>query len=194
MMQCQVMKRSIDPAIWGPSGWKVVHALAAYAEVDPSVMSVFKHFYLLLPCPACQQNYQNHLKQLPIPSEPSKVLKWSYELHERVNQWKGKRSTLEYKDVQRIWRDHALTWGDVWVFLEAIVDAHAGANHVTQDYVNELRDFFGALRKILPMRVLKREELLYKSQLRMFLRELKKKNHISVKTPKFTCSSEVCQM
>ncbi len=188
------MKASIDPAIWGPSGWKLVHTLAAYAEKDPSVIAVFPHFFVLLPCPACQKNYQQHLRELPLPTDPKKMLRWSYDLHQRVNNWKGKTVHLSYRDMKQQWSSNTLSWSDIWIFMEAIGHSHAGATHVTKEYVDALATLFVALRKVLPMRAVKTDELIYKTKLRALLRELKKVHNVSVKVPPFTCSSEVCHL
>lgn len=188
------MKKSIDPGIWGPSGWKIVHTFASMAATDPSFVEVFPKMYLLLPCPACQQNYIRHMRDLPIPSDPSKLLRWSFELHQRVNIWKGKTVAIDFKDVQKHWKRATLTWSDAWTFVDAIVSAHPGAPNVTPEYVEQLSVFFHLLRKVLPMRSVKRSELIYKGQLRHFLQETRKKHGITVKSPEFTCSTEVCQM
>lgn len=189
------MKTSIDPAIWGPSGWKIVHALAAYSAKDPSVMQVFPNFFVLLPCPACQQNYQNHLREMPLPTDPDMMLRWSYNLHQRVNNWKGKTVNITFAKMKRTWtRDGSLSWSDIWIFIEALGHSHAGATHVTKEYIDELTILFAALRKLLPMRAVKTDELIYKTKFRMLLRELKKVNHIVIKVPPFSCSSEVCRL
>ncbi len=157
-------------------------------------MSLFPRFFVLLPCPACQQNYQNHLKELPLPSDPRKMLRWSYDLHQRVNGWKGKRVDLTFKDMQTTWKHHELTWSDVWIFLEALMESHPGATRVTKDYLDELKIFFGVLKKMLPMRAVSVDELMYKVRFRILLQELKKDNHIKVVVPPFICSSEVCKL
>lgn len=188
--------KSIDPAIWGPSGWKIVHTLAAYAAKDPSVMKVFPHFFVLLPCPACQHNYQTHLRELPLPTDPRKMLRWSYDLHQRVNGWKGKTVHLPFDKMQKTWRSstHTLTWSDVWIFLEALLYSHAGATHISKETLDELVLFFGALKKVLPMRAVAVDELMYKTKFRDLLREFKKRYDVHVVVPPFSCSSEVCRM
>lgn len=188
------MKISIDPGIWGPSGWKILHALAFHASTDPSIAEVFPKMYLLLPCPACQQNYIRHTQELPIPTDTSKLLRWSFDLHQRVNQWKGKSVAIDFKDVHKHWKQTVLTWNDAWVFVDAIVSAHPGATKVTPEYIEQLGIFFQMLRKLLPLRSLKKSELVYKGQLKAFTREVRAKQGITIKSPQFTCSTEVCRM
>lgn len=187
--------RSVDPAIWGPSGWNLVHGLAAYAAKDPEISVVFPKLFLLLPCAACQHNYQRHLNELPIPSDPKKLLKWSYELHERVNTWKGETvAEVSFKDVEKQWKEHVLSWHDVWTFLEAVTEAHPGANRITREYLDQLLLLFRVLGRVLPLRTIKTADVLYKMKLRGLLREIKRKNHIVASHIEFTCSSAVCHM
>lgn len=186
--------KSIDPEIWGPSGWKLVHALAARTAVEPEIAEVFPKLYLLLPCPACQHNYKKHFDELAFPKDPKKVLKWSYDLHQRVNMWKGKNVTLSFKDVEKHWKHAELQWNDIWVFLEAVAEAHLGATRVRKEYVDELYKLFQVLRKVVPLRPIKSEEVVYKVKLRALLKEIKQKNTITAKHAAFTCSSAVCHM
>lgn len=122
------------------------------------------------------------------------MLRWSFDLHQRVNGWKHKRVDLAFSDMQHVWKNRTLAWNDVWVFLEALLNSHAGATHVTKQYIEELTLFFATLKKLLPMRTVSVDELIYKVRFRMLLQELKKVHHITVKTPVFSCSSEVCNM
>lgn len=186
--------KSIDPSIWGPSGWNLVHALAAAAAKDHDIAEVFQMFYLILPCAACQHNYKKHLLELPLPKDPKALLRWSYELHQRVNIWKGKTMNVAYQEVEKHWTSKTLSWEDVWTFIEAVVESHPGANQVKKDYVDALLLLFHSIRKVLPLRYVKRKEVVYKIHLRALLKEIKVKNQVNTKRPVFTCSSAVCQM
>lgn len=192
-------RKTIDPSIWGPAGWNIVHGLAAKAvlENDATLLSVFQKLYIVLPCPACQKNYQNHILELPVPTDPKKALKWSFDLHHRVNDWRGKKVDIDYASMKRTWMDKDLKWQDVWIFLEAIVEAHPGAFAVTKDYIEQVLFIFAALPRLMKSHEIQRitiQDALYKVSLRNYLRKLKKSVKLRIKLPEFTCSSAVCHI
>jgi hypothetical protein len=114
------MTKGMDPELWGPSGWKLLHGLA-FMKV-----SVTKAWYLnlqyILPCAKCQENFKMHTEALG--SMHKDVKKWVYKLHERVNNMKGKE-TPSFADVRDTWKQHEpLRWDDIIPFLDAVVETH----------------------------------------------------------------------
>jgi hypothetical protein len=117
----------VDPEIWGPSGWILLHGLSFKKNID-----VTKAWYLnlqnVLPCCTCQENFKMHSDALG--SMHKDVRKWVYKLHERVNKMKGK-PTPTFGEVVAAWKHRRLTWDEMIPFLDAVVEAHPIKGHGT---------------------------------------------------------------
>lgn len=121
----------MEPGIWGPSAWALLHSIAENATPG-NAAAVHKLFGLLdrvLPCPRCQGAYAEHIRLLPVPTDHEEFGRWTYELHNRVNI--TKRIPLKewpaYESVKRKYRGpgpsgrlRSLHGRDVWKFLAAV--------------------------------------------------------------------------
>lgn len=117
------MTRGIDPEIWGPSGWKLLHGLS-FMNV-PVTKTWYLNLQYILPCKKCQQNFKTHIEALG--SMHKNVRRWVYKLHERVNRMKEKDMTQmpTYGETVAYWKRHgSLQWDDIIPFLDAVVEAH----------------------------------------------------------------------
>ena len=74
----------IDPAIWGPSLWKVLHTLAVKAAGDASWPTVLDALRSALPCPECSYHYNAWGKRFPV-TKSIDVGEWLLNLHNDVN-------------------------------------------------------------------------------------------------------------
>ena len=82
----------IDPPIWGPTFWKHIHFIILTYDVHqkPIRDMIEMYFYSLcglLPCPECQEHYQNYYQKNPIKnalSKKVKLWKWVYRLESEV--------------------------------------------------------------------------------------------------------------
>ena len=88
---------------WGPRVWFVIHTMAA--SYDPSNAKYFKAYMVcltrLLPCPECKQHLESNLASLNIDNylgSRESLFKWTYLLHEAVNNQLGK-PTPSYDEV-----------------------------------------------------------------------------------------------
>lgn len=93
------------PNVWGPFFWHTIHIVALGYSSEPSYIDKksAKEFYeslqFLIPCPLCKEHYKEHLREFPVtPFLDSKkdLLKWTIELHNRVNKTIGKPVWTEY--------------------------------------------------------------------------------------------------
>lgn len=88
----------MNPSIWGKHLWFSIHfiALAYPKSPTPSDREAYKMFYenlwKVIPCFKCSQNYQQHLKKLPLVAESVDYLAsnetlfaWTVALHNEVN-------------------------------------------------------------------------------------------------------------
>ena len=89
----------MDPGIWGPSMWFVVHLVAINYPVQPShadrkiAQDFYERLGHILPCHTCRMNYQRHLRELPLTPHldtRNTLVEWTIHLHNKVNQETGK--------------------------------------------------------------------------------------------------------
>lgn len=86
--------QNIAPHVWGPHGWKFMHAVALAYPENPSVeekkaaAQFFTSLEYLLPCESCKQNYRKELQAFPLApalESKQKLNEWLTELHNSVN-------------------------------------------------------------------------------------------------------------
>lgn len=83
----------MDTRFWGPYGWTFLHTLPFSYNPNntlekKSMKILLKGLSNLLPCKYCRQSYSKYIKELPIDKyidSPSKLSKWTYLLHNKVN-------------------------------------------------------------------------------------------------------------
>lgn len=115
---------SIDPVLWGPSAWSLLHAISYHSSSSmDKIQGLFEDLKVLLPCSKCQASYTRHLEMLPFPKRRDAVFKWLYMLHDRINkslQTPTMIDTPPYVTVQKTWKGkHGINKGiqDSWRFL-----------------------------------------------------------------------------
>lgn len=101
------MKNSIDPKLWGSSGWSFIHYTAlGYPENPTDEDKInYKIFYHnlqnTLPCLKCSLNYKENINQLPIDDSLNSredLFKWTVNIHNIVNNELGKKN-LSHKEA-----------------------------------------------------------------------------------------------
>ena len=82
----------MDTRFWGPSGWRLLHLIAADTLSENRRRAVSEWFALLeyvLPCKYCRASFHDYLKAQPLTDEiladPTTFSRWLYEIHNRVN-------------------------------------------------------------------------------------------------------------
>ncbi len=75
----------MDTRKWGPSGWRLLHLIAAGPNAAKS-----KQFWVtlpyVLPCKFCRASLSVYYEQLPIPNKQEEFAEWLYKIHNLVNQ------------------------------------------------------------------------------------------------------------
>jgi hypothetical protein len=103
----------MNPEIWGPCAWKVLHILAIGYPKDPtyedraSYKNFYENFWKVIPCYACKQNYKRHLKEVNIEAyldNNLKLFEWTVILHNIVNK-ELKKPEVKLEDAIRIYRN-----------------------------------------------------------------------------------------
>ena len=86
--------QNIAPHVWGPHGWKFMHAVALAYPDNPSTeekraaSQFFTSLEYLLPCESCKQNFRKELQMFPLQpalESKQKLNEWLTALHNSVN-------------------------------------------------------------------------------------------------------------
>jgi hypothetical protein len=70
----------VDVKFWGPSGWKLLHAISF--ESNPEKQALFTVLGDVLPCKYCRKSTKMFIKQRPVTGDTAE---WLYDLHNKVN-------------------------------------------------------------------------------------------------------------
>lgn len=137
----------IDPKVWGPSAWSIVHSIAFNRVKTNQDLNVAKHliysFLAILPCEKCRQNFDGHMIALPPPNQVSEFPKWTYLIHKRVN------GDITWYDAKAKWQQHVITWREAYRFLTAVASTHPTLRYIDSCYLDNLDNFVRALRYFL---------------------------------------------
>lgn len=98
--QPAVLSKSLDPKIWGPPTWSILHTVSKYfdslkatADVKyiperQELVEVFSNLQTDLPCSTCCRHYTEFWKKVPF--RTNSASQWTTELHNHINQLSGK--------------------------------------------------------------------------------------------------------
>ena len=82
----------MDTRFWGPSGWRLLHLIAAAPlskKRRPAVKEWFELLEYILPCKYCRASFHDYIARQPlttsIVSNPKTFSRWLYDIHNRVN-------------------------------------------------------------------------------------------------------------
>lgn len=102
----------MDPEVWGPKLWFVIHTIALNYPENPSyddvrnVESFFNSLKYNIPCDKCRIHYTERIEKNPIINHLSNsdtLFRYTIELHNDVNISLGKR-TYTYDEVVEIYQ------------------------------------------------------------------------------------------
>lgn len=120
----------MDTRYWGPSGWRLLHLLAAHQT--PS-KEAFQQFFgelpFVLPCKWCRRNLSFHQEELPF-TDTKDLEQYMYVLHNKVNtilkKSKPYPTFAQVRDIYRERLDYGCTKTEFpgWPFLFSIVKDH----------------------------------------------------------------------
>lgn len=95
----------MNPSIWGPHAWFFLHTISFNYPIKPKECDKkrFKRFFMALkdviPCKACRDNYNIHLREFPIKLDSREgLVKWLIDVHNSVN-GKTNKKTYSYDEV-----------------------------------------------------------------------------------------------
>jgi hypothetical protein len=74
----------MDTRYWGPSGWRLLHLIAASPSTTKS-KTFWKMLPYVLPCKFCRASLSIYYKEYPIPSNAKDFPEWLYRIHNCVS-------------------------------------------------------------------------------------------------------------
>jgi hypothetical protein len=103
----------MDPNIWGPSFWYILHTISFHYPEKPSEYQkrVFHDFFNslkdVLPCDKCKKHYVKYVTEYPISPHLDKktnLIKWLIDVHNFVNLSLNK-NTMTYEEVGKLYNN-----------------------------------------------------------------------------------------
>lgn len=107
----------MDTRFWGPSGWKLIHLVAAEPmNTERHRKAVAAWFALLpyvLPCKYCRASLTDYYDAQPLTEiilrDPAKFSRWAYDIHNRVNEKLREQGLLtatnpQWEDIHKFYR------------------------------------------------------------------------------------------
>ena len=102
----------MNPKIWGPALWFVLHIISFNYPVNPSKNDKKNYFIFLksleniLPCKSCRDNLKDHLKNIDmnIFDNRDTFSHFIYDLHNLVNHTLNKQKYSLYKSVKHTYQ------------------------------------------------------------------------------------------
>jgi len=73
----------MDTRFWGPSGWRLIHLIAASKRDEAKPF--FELLPFVLPCKFCRASLTDYYTADPIPSSSKEYPEWIYRIHNQVN-------------------------------------------------------------------------------------------------------------
>ncbi len=127
----------MDTRFWGPSGWRLLHLLAASANCTNNTQ-FWKTLPFILPCKFCRASLSEYYKQYPVPKDAKEFPKWIYIIHNCVNEKLRKQGQTvapdpPFTEVYKRYKDMyeqgcTRTFFPGWDFLFCIADNHPDAS------------------------------------------------------------------
>jgi hypothetical protein len=75
----------MDTRFWGPSGWKLLHLIAASTRANQN-HTFWEMLPYVLPCKFCRASLSTYYEEYPIPTKQEDFAQWLYIIHNCVNQ------------------------------------------------------------------------------------------------------------
>ena len=89
----------MDPNVWGPKLWFMMHTISLNYPENPTIQDkqnnqvFFNNLQNIIPCDLCKQHYSEYLKTHPIDphlSNKMSLVKWVLDVHNDVSKRLGK--------------------------------------------------------------------------------------------------------
>lgn len=127
----------MDTRYWGPSGWRLLHLIAASSNAAKNI-TFWETLPYILPCKFCRASLSSYYELYPIPKKQEDFAVWLYTIHNCVNkklrdQGQNVPPDPPLDDVLTLY-NNLLTQGCTktqfpgWDFLFSIADNHPASS------------------------------------------------------------------
>ena len=123
----------MDTRYWGPSGWKLLHLIAASNKHSSDITDFLETLPYVLPCKFCRASLSKYYGELPFTSTV-KLNYWMYQIHNKVNgklrkQGQAIPANPPFSKVKQLYEEklqHGCTKTDFpgWEFLFSVAKCH----------------------------------------------------------------------
>ena len=96
-------QKIIDPAIWGPPLWTLLHSLAEAAKTDTAWPQLISALTTSLPCPECTYHYSTWVAGHPLRGSAD-VASWLLDLHNDINR-RNSKATWTMESMKKVYGD-----------------------------------------------------------------------------------------
>jgi hypothetical protein len=177
----------MDPKIWGPSAWALIHSIAFNRVITVKDLNVAKHmiysFLFILPCDKCRRNFDRHLVSLPMPNDVSEIPRWSYEIHKRIS---GNEQWMSAKEK---WEGHVLTWKEIYPLLVSIGATHPSLRSIDSCYLDNLYNFVRAIAYFMEgTSRISKQDLASRSMYKRWVEKIRKRYASSMNPKTYKCT------
>jgi len=102
----------MDTRFWGPSGWQLLHLIAATHPDNPEAVYDWIHLIeFILPCKYCRASFHDYMELQPLTREivtSNRFSRWMFDIHNRVNnklrgQGLLQKSNPSWERINRYW-------------------------------------------------------------------------------------------
>ena len=160
----------MDTRYWGPSGWKLLHLIAAAQRPSRQFWSVIPY---VLPCKFCRASLSTYYEALPIPESPKEYPEWLWKIHNQVNDKLRNQgqaippdpsfSSVEKRYNELLAQDCTKTFFDAWNFLFCIADNHPSSSpsipmpDIPEKGIQSMSDMEKNKYNVLPIQIRKQK-------------------------------------
>ena len=104
----------MDPTVWGPKLWFVIHTIALNYPNNPTyedkrvMEEFFNNLKSIIPCDKCRIHYRQRLERNPIINyldNKESIFRYTINLHNQVNKSLNKK-IYSYDEVVQIYKEH----------------------------------------------------------------------------------------
>ena len=130
----------MDPNIWGPSGWIILHRLSFLFKNINEAEKFYKSLEFILPCASCRYNYKSHISAITFPKNIKDLPKWIYKLHNKIRKCLGKKKVVNFKKVTDHYNqifDHIEITNNETKFLYSLLYTFS----ISEKYIDNLNVF-----------------------------------------------------
>ena len=154
----------MDTRFWGPSGWQLLHLIAAEDLHTPHKKDLFLAQQYILPCRFCRESTIEFMSSDYKYREPAD--RWLYDLHNRVNKkLRDQCADPTFSDIKQHYLDLLEKTPNAPPGMDFLFCVVYNYKDVTPEKSRRYQDFFDALLQVYPYPHLREITMKYQSSI-----------------------------